>query len=91
LDCPGCGATRAAHQLLNGHVMAALDLNVLFVLAVPFLAWWAVARLTRGFGGPVWPVPRVSAQWVRVAVVVLIAFGVLRNLPMEPFHWLGTA
>ena len=91
LDCPGCGATRAAHQLLNGHVMAALDLNVLFVLAVPFLAWWAVARLTRGFGSRVLPMPAVSAQWLRVAVVVLIAFGVLRNLPMEPFHWLGTA
>ena len=91
LDCPGCGATRAAHQLLNGHIGAALDLNVLFVVAAPFLAWWAVARLTRSFGGPRWPVPRVSVQWLRVAAVVLIAFGVVRNLPMEPFHWLGTA
>src|SRR4051794_34754853 len=56
LDCPGCGATRAAHQLLNGHLLAALDLNAMFVLAVPFVAWWIGARLVEAFGGPVIPV-----------------------------------
>jgi hypothetical protein len=90
LDCPGCGATRAAHQLLNGHVLAALDLNAVFVLAAPLLAWWAIAWLMRVWNGPVLRVPRLSPAVLRVAVVVLLVFGVVRNLPVQPFSWLGT-
>lgn len=29
LDCPGCGATRAAYQLLHGHLLRALRDNAL--------------------------------------------------------------
>jgi hypothetical protein len=90
LDCPGCGATRAAHQLLNGHLLAALDLNAVFVLAVPLLAWWIGARLVAAFGGPGLPVPHFSPTVLRVAIVVLIVFGIVRNLPVQPFAWLGT-
>jgi Protein of unknown function (DUF2752) len=90
LDCPGCGATRAAHQLLNGHVLAALDLNAMFVLAVPLLAWWAIARLLRAWDGPALRVPRLSPTVLRVAIVVLLVFAVVRNLPVQPFAWLGT-
>jgi hypothetical protein len=90
LDCPGCGATRAAHQLLNGHLLAALDLNAMFVLAVPLLVWWIGARLVEAFGGPAIPLLRVSPTMLRVAIVVLIVFGIVRNLPVQPFAWLGT-
>ena len=90
LDCPGCGATRAAHQLLNGHLLAALDLNAMFVLAVPLLAWWAIARLVRAWDGPVLRVPRPSVPMLWVTFAVLMVFGVVRNLPMQPFAWLGT-
>ena len=31
-NCPGCGATRAAYQLLHGHLLRALQDNALFVL-----------------------------------------------------------
>src|ERR1051325_8664645 len=37
--CPGCGSTRAMHQLLHGHVLAAFMLNSLFLIAVPFLVF----------------------------------------------------
>ena len=90
LDCPGCGGTRAAHQLLNGHLMAALDLNVLAVLVLPLLAWTAFVGLTRGFGGPHWPMLRPSRGWLVGALMVVIAFGVVRNLSVQPFSWLGT-
>ncbi len=90
LDCPGCGGTRAVHQLLNGQLMAALDLNVLAVLVLPLLAWAAFVSLTRGFGGPRWPMLRVSRGWLVGALVVVIAFATLRNLSVQPFSWLGT-
>ena len=90
LDCPGCGATRAAHQLLNGHLVAALDLNAMLVVAAPILAWWAGAWLLHGYGGPRIPIPRLSPTALRIAIVVLVLFGVVRNLPFQPFSWLGT-
>lgn len=91
LDCPGCGTTRAAHQLLNGNVMAALDLNVLAIVVLPLLAWWGFVALTRAFGGPAWRTPTPSRLGALAAVVAVALFGVLRNLPVAPFNWLGTA
>jgi hypothetical protein len=90
LDCPGCGATRAAHQLLNGHVLAAMDLNVMFVLAVPFVLWWLGTWLIHALGGPRLAGLRPSPTVLRVAVVVLVVFGIVRNLPVAPLRWLGT-
>ena len=84
LDCPLCGATRATHQLLRGDVVAALDLNALYVVLLPVMAvavaWW----LLRGRRPP-------AATWGRWAVVAsTAAFFVARNLPWAPFTWLGT-
>jgi Protein of unknown function (DUF2752) len=90
LDCPGCGGTRAAHQLFTGHLVTAIDLNVLAVLAIPFVLWGLFVSLTAMLGGPRWHGVSLSSQWTRVAVVAIVAFWVLRNLPLEPFNWLGT-
>jgi Protein of unknown function (DUF2752) len=90
LDCPGCGGTRAVHQLLTGHPGAAVDMNVLAVVALPFVLWALFASFTASFGGPHWPGISLSARWTRVALVLLIAFSVLRNVPVAPFDWLGT-
>ena len=38
--CPGCGTLRALHQLTLGHPVAALDLNPLMVLLLPFVAYF---------------------------------------------------
>ncbi len=37
LPCPGCGSQRAIHDLLHGHLAAALAHNALLVLALPYL------------------------------------------------------
>lgn len=90
LDCPGCGGTRALHKLLTGHLVAALDFNVLAVLAFPFILWGLFAWFTRAFGGPSWRGFSLSNRWTAVAVVVLLAFWVVRNVPGTPLSWLGT-
>ena len=41
-------------------------------------------------GGPRWRSVSLSPAWTRVALVVVLAFWVLRNLPIAPFRWLGT-
>src|SRR5258708_40085658 len=45
LLCPGCGSLRAWHQLLHGHVLAALHLNPLAVLAIPIGGLWLAKRI----------------------------------------------
>jgi hypothetical protein len=90
LDCPGCGGTRAAHQLFTGHLGAALNYNVLAVVALPFILWGLFVTLTATLGGPRWRAISFSSQWTRVALVVIVAFWVLRNVPVAPLSWLGT-
>ncbi|MCX6913024.1 MAG: DUF2752 domain-containing protein, partial [Verrucomicrobia bacterium] len=42
LLCPGCGALRATHQLLHGHLAAAFRFNPMLVASLPFLLWFGV-------------------------------------------------
>jgi hypothetical protein len=88
LNCPGCGSTRALHQLLHGHIGAALRLNAFAVLAIPFLTYWAARQVGMPAGRrlPALPVPGAVA-WGLVAGV--IGFWVLRNIPAWPFTWLA--
>ena len=82
LWCPFCGCTRAAHALIHAQPAAALQYNALFVAALPLLAlgWWRFRSAESR------PAPR-PVVWVAIALV--LAFGVLRNLP--PFRWLAPA
>lgn len=81
LDCPGCGGLRAAHQLLHGNFRAAFALNPLVVAGLPvflFLAaGWFIPRVAER---PPWKIANSPKVAYGIAAVV-IAFGVLRNLP----------
>ena len=89
LYCPGCGSTRALHQLLHGHVAAAFDLNPLAVVLLPLAAVGVARELWRATRGHPAPTPHLPAWslWALVAVVVL--FGVARNLPWAPVRWMA--
>lgn len=85
IDCPGCGTLRMLYALLHGDVLAALRFNALtltaLVLAVPLYAVWAYGRV-RGRRILRWHDHRWS---VPVAIVVISAWFVVRNLPFGPF------
>lgn len=91
LDCPLCGATRAVHSLINGNVIGAMDHNLLFVLSLPVLAYVFVAWSATRMGHPLKPIPMSDKRLLIPVAVVLVAFMVVRNLPMMPFHWLNSA
>ena len=83
LYCPGCGSTRCLHSLLQGDIAAALGYNPLAVLAMPFLAVGLLLptekfRKWAGYPATGWTV-----------FFVLLAFGLLRNLPAYPFNLLA--
>ena len=84
LHCPGCGGLRAVHQLLHGHLLAALHLNLLAVASLPVFAALLGREFVerrRGIRGRHW----VSLGFVWCFVGVLLAFTVLRNFPAFAF------
>ena len=79
LWCPFCGSTRAAYALLHAQPATALHDNALFVAALPLLAvfWWR--WFSSSDARPIArPLPR-PVVWA--GVVLVLAFGVVRNLP----------
>ena len=87
LFCPGCGALRAMHQLLHGHLGAALRLNALLVFSLPVLGWLAVRLCLARF--QIEPLLlSVRPGWLWAALIVSLLFGILRNLPFAPLSWL---
>ncbi len=84
LDCPGCGAQRALHQLLHGHLIAAVRLNAMFVISLPLFAWIGLRFLARRFRHePIQP----NSRWWFLYIAAWIIFGVLRDLPFPVCRW----
>nr|WP_064569504.1 DUF2752 domain-containing protein [Gordonia sp. LAM0048] len=85
VTCPGCGSLRAVYSLLHGDVPAALHYNAVGVLAMGLLlvAFGAYcARLWTGRRVRSWQHLRYSGV---VVLVVVLAWFVIRNIPVEPF------
>src|SRR5687767_14688281 len=79
--CPGCGLTRGFHSLFSGDIIPAIDFNALIPLWAVMFAWIFVSLLLtagRGRGLKMWP-PYPRFLWV--FMIVLLGFGVLRNIP----------
>ncbi len=91
LYCPGCGTARALHALLHGHIGEALGLNPLMVVMLPFLGYsllsYAILR-ARG-----WSLPGIPASpfWGWLALWAILAYWVLRNVPLYPLSLLAPA
>jgi hypothetical protein len=89
LWCPGCGSARALHALIHGRLLAALDLNPLMVVSLPFLGYAAVSWGLRYLTGSGLPRIFTAPFWGWFVVVVVILFWVLRNIPVFPFSVLA--
>jgi hypothetical protein len=81
LHCPGCGSQRALHALVHGHLGAALRLNPLAVLVLPFLVYSTAGWVRAGVTGRGLPQPRIRTAWIWGFLVVVLVFTVIRNLP----------
>lgn len=82
VDCPGCGGLRAVHDLTQGDLAAAFSSNVVLVSALPLVAaLWVVWLASRWRGRPVPGSSRAQLVAGVAFAAVLLAFGVVRNLP----------
>jgi hypothetical protein len=84
LDCPGCGAQRALHQLLHGNLLGAVRLNAMFVVSLPLAAWFGTRWILRSSRGQA---ASLNAKWMSLYLLAWLVFGVLRNLRFPPFQW----
>ncbi len=82
--CPGCGTLRALHALLGGRLADALGHNALAVLSLPGLAWALLSRVRRAWWGRPLPMPLASAGWAWLLLGLVLAFWLLRNIPVWP-------
>lgn len=83
--CPGCGALRSVYSLLRGDLIAALTYNPLTLLvALPFVVW-----VTLSFMSPKITFPTVGLRTSISVLTITMLFGVLRNVPVEPFSYLA--
>ena len=81
-DCPGCGATRATHELLHGRLGAALHYNALWVFCLPLGAYLMLSELLVISGRRPLPGDLARRTWFWLAIAaVAVVFGVVRNLP----------
>jgi hypothetical protein len=85
LWCPGCGLTRGFHQLFTGHPLSALSYNLFvpLVLIAVLAAWGSWLRSAWGHGGFSAP-PWLRRQLAITLPVLVVAYGVLRNIPIGP-------
>jgi hypothetical protein len=87
IDCPFCGGLRGTHDMLHGHVREALDHNLLLPFYLAFIAVAAGLFLLPIVGRPARSVR--LPRWVAPATLaVLVAFMVVRNLPIASLHFL---
>jgi Protein of unknown function (DUF2752) len=79
LYCPGCGTLRAVHALAHLDLTGAASKNVLFLAMLPVMAALWLGWLRRSVTGRSrW----VAPPWtIYLLFAVILAFGVLRNLP----------
>lgn len=87
LDCPGCGGLRATHELANGDIVAALDQNILVVIAAPVVAVLLVLWIRRAWRGVVSDPAQYSSRRSTLervvpltVVAIMLVFSVVRNL-----------
>jgi hypothetical protein len=85
--CSGCGSTRALHALAHGDLPRALASNSLMILGIPVLAAvWSWRRVQVARGGPT---TLLAAKWIWLILGVLVAYGILRNIPYYPWTLLA--
>jgi len=84
-QCPGCGSTRAMHQLLHGHVVAAFELNPFFLVAIPFLMYALIRYSVIVMHGGVPTHNRLPPRYIYAVFFIVLSFWIFRNTPFYPF------
>ena len=88
--CPGCGSQRAFSALLHGDFFGASKFNILIVVALPFILYSACVFVLNTFREKR-IVQKIfySTVFVKMVLIIVLLFWVLRNIPQYPFSLLA--
>lgn len=87
--CAGCGMLRALHQLLHGNWDAALKLNSLLIISLPYFFYWTIPSFSKYFYNiDLYNIPCKTRQ-LSISILIIIVYGFIRNIPEPPFSWLA--
>ncbi len=87
--CPGCGSLRALHQLMRGHLTTAFGLNPLIMLSVQFVGYFFLSHATFALVGHTLRAFFIRPVLIWSLLAVILAYWVLRNIPVYPFSLLA--
>jgi len=87
LYCPGCGVQRSFHSLLHGHVLQAMDYNLLFILLLPLIIFFIFNFIRdKKYSQSSFI---YKSNFSIMILIIVVCFCVFRNLPFAPFAWLA--
>lgn len=88
--CPGCGSSRALHQLLHLNIARAFGFNPLMVISIPFVLYLLIAHFDiKVKGRSILRRIPFNKRFYIVMIFVFIGYGVIRNIPCFPFTLLA--
>lgn len=90
VDCPACGGLRGTHDLLHGHVLEALNHNLLLPAYLAVIGLMAGMYLLPLAGRPARAL-RPPRGLLVAGLAVVVAFTVARNLPVAGLRFLDAA
>lgn len=85
LACPGCGLTRGFHALFHGDVLTALDHNALLPFFAILIGFALVSMIGFAIRGTRMRMNLLHPNALWVFFIMMMVFGVARNLPWYPF------
>jgi hypothetical protein len=85
LTCPGCGTTRALHEIMHGHFLEAFMLNPLLLLALPLLLFAFVRYSLMVLRGGLPRKNALPAPYIYALFFIVVGFWIFRNTPFYPF------
>lgn len=89
LHCPGCGSQRAAHDLLHFRIGEALLHNVMMVVVALLILSKIYAFISKRYFPKYYYNLGHKSYFTFGLVILIFAYWILRNIPMEPFTYLA--
>ena len=91
LHCPGCGSGRMLLALMNFEFYKAFRYQPLLFISLPVIAYYLLKVYIKFvFGKDVLPFFEIKSKLVAISIpTVIIAYWILRNIPIFPFNLLA--
>lgn len=87
--CPGCGSQRAFHSFLHLDFMGVIRHNILFLPGGALVTYGILLPVVNRLFRKSYPNFLYNKRVPLIILIVIVLFGILRNLPFPPFLMLA--